>query len=152
VGRTDSKLEIGKKLGAKVLVNIREEDMMEAVLRETGGEGADFVLETSGNPEMVNKCVRAAKYGGAVSYIGFYDCPADAFPIDIVVSNKITIAGVMSGFGVPEEVIRILDEDRIDLTPIISHVIDLDELPEALLHPEKLPGTRIKVVVKVTDT
>ncbi|MBQ8507819.1 MAG: alcohol dehydrogenase catalytic domain-containing protein [Clostridia bacterium] len=149
VGRTEGKLAIGRKLGAQVLVNARQEDALEAILRETGGQGADFVLETSGNLEMVNKCVRALRYGGAVAYIGFYDNPADGFPIDIVVSNKITVSGVMSGFGVPAEVIRILEEDKTDLTPIISHLITMDEAPEALLHPEKLPGDRIKIMVKI---
>ena len=50
----------------------------------------------------------------------------------------------------PEEVIAILKEDHIDLKPIVTHLISMDELPEAMLHPEKLPGDRIKIVVKVT--
>ncbi|MBQ8507773.1 MAG: alcohol dehydrogenase catalytic domain-containing protein [Clostridia bacterium] len=150
-GRTDSKLEIGKKLGASVTVNARNEDVVQAVLRETEGQGADLVLETSGNLDAVNQCVRAAKYGGVASFIGFYESPIDAFPIDILVSNKVTVAGVMGNYGVPAEVIRILEEDKINLKPIVSHIISMDELPEAMLHPEKLPGSRIKVMVKMKN-
>ena len=150
VGRTDKKLEIGKELGASAIINVRREDMLQTLMQETDGEGVDFILETSGSLEMVNSCVRAVKYGGVASFIGFYDKPADDFPIDHVVSNKITLAGVMSGFAVPEEVIAILKEDHIDLKPIVTHLISMDELPEAMLHPEKLPGDRIKIVVKVT--
>ena len=150
-GRTDSKLEIGRKLGANVTVNVRKEDLLEAVCRETDGYGCDLVLETSGNLDAVNQCVRSACYGGVASFIGFYESPINDFPIDILVSNKITVAGVMGNYGVPAEVIRILEEDGIDLKPIVSHVISMDELPEAMLHPEKLPGTRIKVLVKVSE-
>ena len=149
VGRTDKKLEIGRQLGAGVLVNIRREDMLEAILRETGGEGVDFVLETSGSLPMVNSCVRGLKYGGVAAFIGFYDGPADNFPIDYVMANKITLSGVMSGFAVPAEVIRILEEGDVDFKPIITHLIGMDDLPEALLHPEKL-GDRIKIIVRVT--
>ena len=148
-GRTDSKLEIGKKLGADVTVNIRNEDLIEAVRRETNGKLADFVVETSGNPDAVNNCVLATCYGGTTAYIGFYEKVNPYFPIDIVVSRKITVVGVMGDYGTPAEVIRILEEDKIDLSPIITHEITMDELREAMLHPEKLPGSRIKVVVKM---
>lgn len=149
VGRTDSKLEIGTKLGATRVVNVRREDMIEAIMQETGGKGADFIMETSGNLEMVNRCVRSAKYGGVVSYIGFYDQPAPDFPIDVVVSNKVTIAGIMSDSGAPEEVIALFAKYKMDMTPIISHIISMDELEEAMIHPENLPEPRIKVLVKI---
>lgn len=148
-GRTDSKLAIGRRLGADVTINIRNESLIDAVLRENGGRLADFVVETSGNPDAVNNCVLATGYGGTAAYIGFYEKVNPYFPIDIVVSRKITVAGVMGDYGTPAEVIRILESDKIDLSPIITHVISMDELKEAMLHPEKLPGSRIKVVVKM---
>ena len=148
-GRTDSKLEIGRRLGATRLVNIRREELIEAVMQETDGKGADFIMETSGNLDMVNRSVRCAKYGGVVSYIGFYDRPAVDFPIDVVVSNKVTIAGIMSDSGAPEEVIALFAKYKMDMTPIISHIIGMDQLEEALIHPEKLPQPRIKVLVEI---
>ena len=66
-----------------------------------------------------------------------------------MVSRKITVVGVMGDYGTPAEVIRVLEEDKIDMSPIITHEITMDELREAMLHPEKLPGSRIKVVVKM---
>ena len=149
-GRTDSKLEIGKKLGADVVVNIRKESLQEAVLRETDGRNADLVLETSGNPDAVNDCVFCTGYGGTAAYIGFYEKVNPYFPIDIVVSRKITVAGVMGDYGTPAEVIRILEEDKIDLKPIISHVISMDELKTAMLNPRALGGEKIKILVKMS--
>ena len=148
-GRTDGKLEIGKKLGADITVNIRRENLEELILRETDGLGCDLVLETSGNMDAVNQCVRLCCYGGVASLIGFYEKPIDAFPIDVLVGKKVTVAGVMGNYGVPAEVIRILEEDKIDLTPIITHIISMDELPEAMMNPASLPGDRIKVLVKM---
>ena len=148
-GRTDAKLEVGKRLGADVVINTRREQLAEAVLRETGGQGADLVLETTGNLNVVNQCILSSAYGGAVSYIGFYESGIDAFPVDVLVSRKICVFGVMGDHGTPAEVIRIIEEDRIDLTPVITHIIGMDDLPDAMLRPEKLAGDRIKVMVKI---
>lgn len=149
-GRTDGKLEIGRQLGADLTVNIRSEDLSERILQETDGRGADFILETSGNIDAVSQCPLLARYGGTVAYIGFYDQPAGTFPIDAIVSRELSVCGVMGHFGTPAEVIRILESDRPDLSPIITHVISMDELPQAMLHPEQLPGSRIKVMVKIS--
>jgi len=148
-GRTDGKLEIGKQLGADIVVNVKKEDLAERVRRETDGRGAHFVLETSGNIATVTDCVQLARYGGAVGFIGFYDRPVDGFPIDAVVSRELTVSGVMGHFGTPGEVIRLLENNHIDFKPIISHVLSFDEAIDAMLHPERLPGDRIKIMVKV---
>ena len=149
-GRTDAKLEIGKTLGADVIINARKEDLTARVMEETNGRGADFVLETSGNGEAVNECVNLARYGGRVAYIGFYERKDKAFPIETVVSRELTVCGVMGHFGAPGEVIRLLQEKKPRLLPVISHVISFDDVPEAMMHPEKL-GPRIKIMVKVSD-
>jgi len=151
VGRTDGKLAIGKELGADVVINSRKEDAVAAVMRETDGLGADMILETSGNVEAVNQCILFARYRGTVSYIGFYESGSDGFPIDVLVSRKLNCGGVMGDFGTPGQVIRILEEDKINLRPIVSHVIDMDELQEVMLNPGKLQGERIKIMVKIAQ-
>ena len=152
VGRTDSKLEIGRQLGADVVVNVTRENLQDRVSQETGGLGAEFVLETSGNPDTVCQCVNLVRYGGDAAFIGFYDRPAEKFPIDVVVSRELRVSGVMGNYGVPGEVIEILQRDKIDLRPIISHLISFDEVPDALMHPEKLGKGRIKVLAKIAET
>lgn len=148
-GRTDAKLETGKRLGADITVNTRNEDLTSAVFRETQGQGADLILETTGNLEVVNQCILASAYSGTVSFIGFYESGIDSFPVDVLVSRKISVFGVMGDHGTPAEVIRIIHEDHLDLTPIITHIIRMDDLPDAMLHPETLAGDRIKVMVKI---
>ena len=150
-GRTDGKLEIGRRLGADVTINVRTEDLHARIMEETGGEGADFVLETSGNIQTINQCVLLARYGGGAAFIGFYDRGVDSFPIDAVVSRELTVSGVMGHFGTPGEVIDIVKGGDINLRPIITHVIGMDDIPMAMLHPEKLPGSRIRIMVKISE-
>lgn len=148
-GRTDGKLETGRQLGADVTINVTQENLEDRIRQETDGKGADFVLETSGNLQTVNQCVLLARTGGTVAFIGFYDRTVDSFPIDAVVSRELTVSGVMGHFGTAAEVIHVLETDKPNLLPIISHVITLDEAVQAMLHPEQLPGNRIKIMVKI---
>ncbi len=48
-GTRDARLELGKKLGADHVVNVREEDPVEAVQRITDGKGVHYVLEGRGH-------------------------------------------------------------------------------------------------------
>ena len=50
-GTRYERLNVGKALGADVIVNIHEQDAVEVVRAETGGLGADLVLECSGSPD-----------------------------------------------------------------------------------------------------
>lgn len=149
VGRTEGKLKIGKELGADVVINSREEDAVASVMRETG-YGAEMVLETSGNLEAVNQCVQFSRYGGTVSFIGFYEGGVDGFPIDLLVSRKLNCGGVMGDYGTPAQVIRILEKEKINLKPIVTHVITMDELPGVMMNPGSLTGDRIKIMVKIS--
>ena len=49
-GTRDNRLEIGSELGADHVVNVRNEDVVEAVRGSTDGKGVDYVVECSGAP------------------------------------------------------------------------------------------------------
>src|SRR3984885_3178301 len=52
-GTRDKRLEMGKKLGADAVVNVRNEDAVAAVQRLTKGKGVQYVLECSGAPNAL---------------------------------------------------------------------------------------------------
>src|SRR5271168_2497673 len=47
-GTRDNRLKIGKELGADYVINVRNENVVEAVKRLNGGKGVDYVVECSG--------------------------------------------------------------------------------------------------------
>src|SRR5580700_509740 len=52
-GTRDSRLEMGRRLGADHVVNLNREEPVEAVMRLTGGKGVSYVLECSGAPNAL---------------------------------------------------------------------------------------------------
>src|SRR5215470_8425440 len=57
-GPREARLTKGLALGADHIVNVTQEDPVEAVLRLNGGKGVDYVLECSGAPNAVNEAAR----------------------------------------------------------------------------------------------
>ena len=51
-GTRDERLEIGRRLGADFLVNVRKENLAARVAEITRGKGADSVLECAGGPRL----------------------------------------------------------------------------------------------------
>lgn len=57
----------------------------------------------------------------------------------------------MGDYGTPGQVIRILEKEKINLKPIVTHVITMDELADVMMNPGILKGDRIKVMVKIAE-
>src|SRR5215472_4376285 len=70
-GTRDSRLEMGKKLGADHVVNVNREAPVDAVMRITGGKGVNYVLECSGAANALNESGRMVNRGGRICLAAF---------------------------------------------------------------------------------
>ena len=92
-GTRDHRLQIGRALGADHVINVRNEDPVDAVRRITGGKGLDYVLECSGAPDAVNQAVHMLNRGGRICLAAF---PHEPPSIDVahIVRNNIYVYGI----------------------------------------------------------
>src|SRR5215470_1634738 len=92
-GTRDSRLDLGKRLGADHVVNARREDPVAAVKRITRGRGVHFVVECSGAPEALNEAAQMVNRGGRICLAAF---PQDPVPVDLayLVRNNIYVFGI----------------------------------------------------------
>src|SRR5579864_9042538 len=79
-GTRDARLDLGLKLGADHVVNIRREDPVAAVRRLTGGRGVHFVVECSGAAEAMNQAAQMVNRGGRICLAAF---PQHPVPVDL---------------------------------------------------------------------
>jgi L-iditol 2-dehydrogenase len=70
-GKRNSRLSIGRELGADRVVNINDEDAVEVVRQLTGGIGADYVVECAGNEATINQAVHMTNRGGKIFLAAF---------------------------------------------------------------------------------
>ena len=76
------RLEFARRMGADVVLNFKEQDVVAEVKRLTDG-GADVAIEALGQAETFQNCLRAIRPGGTLSSLGVYSghltLPLDAY-------------------------------------------------------------------------
>jgi 2-desacetyl-2-hydroxyethyl bacteriochlorophyllide A dehydrogenase len=148
-GRKPYKLNVGKNMGAEVTINATKEDLIKIVMEETGGKGADIVLETSGNTDVFSQCIDVVTRGGMVTLIGFYDKNLNDFDIDKLVTKQVHLQGILGEFGLPQQVINIMEKEKISLKPLITHRFRFGEAIEAMKTANEKNDTKIKMLVEI---
>jgi alcohol dehydrogenase len=137
-----SRLDLAAELGA-VPVEATE-DALAAVKAETGGRGADAVIECAGGVPALTSALKMARPRGTVSVIGAHFEPD--FPLDAgaMFANETTLR---VSVGAPtddrEDVLSLISSGRIDPTVAISHRMPLDEAAEAYQLFEARVATKV---------
>ena len=148
-GTRDNRLEIGGKLGADHVINVRKEDAVDAVKRLTRGKGAHYVLECSGAPNAVNEAARMLNRGGRICLAAFPHEPA-LVDVAYLVRNNIYLFGIRGeGKSATHRAAAFMAQKRFDALLIHTHTFSLDEVPTAIKYARERIDDAIKVVVKV---
>jgi L-iditol 2-dehydrogenase len=148
-GTRDGRLEMGKKLGADHVINVREEDAVEAVRRIMDGRGVHYVLECSGAPNALNEAAQMVNRGGRICLAAF---PHEPVLVDVahLVRNNIYVYGIRGeGQSATHRASAFMMQRRFDATLIHTHTFPLEELPTALRYARERIEDAIKVVVKM---
>ena len=131
----DDKLARGRQLGADEIINYRTTPDWDRVAKElTGGEGCEHVVELGGAGTL-ERSIRAARAGGAVSLIGVLSGAKAETPLPLVVMRNLRLQGVTvgsrDGF---EAMCRAMSQHH--LRPVVDRVFDFDDVPAAFAHLE----------------
>ncbi len=121
------RLELAKKMGADVAVDVSQTRVAQ-VQRELGmQEGFDVGLEMSGNPQAFTEMIDAMCHGGKIAMLGI---PSEPMPIDwnIVIFNMLTIKGIY-GREMYETWYKmsVMLQSGLDIAPVITHRLPYTE-------------------------
>ena len=146
-GTRDNRLEIGTKLGADHVINVRNEDAVDKVREYTGGIGVDYVLECSGAPNSLNEAGKMVSRGGKICLAAF---PHEDVLVDVanLVANNIYVYGIRGeGKSGTHRAAAYMDQKRFDASLIHTHTFDMGDLPEAIRYARERVDGAIKVVL-----
>ena len=159
VDSSERRLDMAKNLGADAAVNLAETDPVEAGIELTGGArpverfgvrggNADLVIDCAGAPSSPNQGLLMLKqqYGRLV-FVALFESPAD-LDFNQVVRKHVAVYGSWTWTGDDyRRAIELVESGEVRRGPLISHVLDLDDAPEAFAIQDK-PDAAIKVVLK----
>jgi threonine 3-dehydrogenase len=129
----EERLRLSIEVGADISLNPLKTDVVEAVLKETGGTGVDAFIDASGSVEAVNQGFKCLRKGGEVALIGLPSTPIELNLGPDVVFKEARIIGIHGRemFATWIRMENMLDKGLLHLSPIISHVKPLSEFKEA---------------------
>lgn len=132
---SDAKLERVRALGADHTINYRTEpNWGDAVLRLTGGQGVDQVIEVGG-PGTLPQSIKAVRNGGHISLIGVLTGRGGDVPTAAMMVKQIRLQGLIVGSRrQQQDFVRGIE--ATGLIPVIDKTFGLEELAEAFRYEE----------------
>ena len=145
-GTRESRLALGRQLGADVIVNSGRHDPVAAVMDATQGKGADLVIDCAGADDTFDQCIKMAKSGGKILLVGFYHGPVTA-DVSHAVRRNVTIYTERGEGGTSVgRALSLLAAGRLTAKPLITHRFPLSQVHEGFDILEKRIGDPVKVI------
>ena len=125
---------------------VAPEDCLDVVRQKCERGGADVVLEVAGAEDTFRLAWECARPNAIVTVVALYDKP-QTLPLPDMYGKNLTFkTGGVDGCDC-EDILRLIEEGKIDTTPLITHRYKLADIKAAYhLFENKLDGV-IKVVV-----
>jgi len=146
--RSRERLKLAQRFSADVLISSSEENFVERVMEETGGEGADVVMVACANPSAQEEALKVVGHRGRVNFFGGLPPGSSKISIDSNLIHYKECFVLGSHGSVPRQhklALNLLAEGRIKGKDFITHHFALDDIKEAFEVAEGHRG--LKVIV-----
>jgi S-(hydroxymethyl)glutathione dehydrogenase/alcohol dehydrogenase len=138
----DDKLAMAERFGATETVkNETDAGVVETVLELTGGEGADYVFEVVGIPDLVRLGWDCLRIDGTLVAIGVHPSDSEtSLPAGEFATSEKTLMACLYGTSRPTRDIPLLVEmfrqGRVQLDDLVTHRFSLDDINDAVAKME----------------
>ncbi len=131
---SDYRLGLARQVGADLAVNVKTQDLRQAVLEATSGEGVDVLLEMSGAPSAIRDGFQLLKAGGHAVLLGLPPKPFEFDLANMLIMKGVTVHGI-AGRKLWETwytMRGLLRSGAVNLAPIVTHRFKLEEFDRAV--------------------
>ena len=143
---------LAKTMGATAVIHPDLESGAEALLQQfsdVAGGAPDVIFECVGAPGLLQQCIEMAPYGGKIIPVGVCEQPDAIMPFFGLVKElriQFAIAYTRDDF---DTCVAMLGEGRIDVSPMVTDIVSLDDLPNAF-EALRMPSHQCKVLAKMS--
>jgi threonine dehydrogenase-like Zn-dependent dehydrogenase len=147
VDADENRLAMARRMGADVVLDYRQVDVLAEVKRLTDG-GADVAIEALGLQQTFENALRSLRPGGTLSSLGVYSgklqVPYEAFAAGLG-DHRIVTTLCPGGKERMRRLLNLVQSGRFDPTALLTHRFSLERITEAY----HLFGERLEGVLKV---
>jgi D-xylulose reductase len=141
------KLDLASSYGM-VPVNIKKQDLMNVIKKETGGWGIDIIFEASGNEAAIAGIFQPLCPGGKVVFIGM---PVNPVEVDIVAAQakEARLETVFRYANVYPRALSLLGSGKINVNPLITDRYKFADAIKAFDYAASPQPRSVKVVIEM---
>lgn len=145
-----AKLELAKRLGADETFDARTPGLVDEIKARTNGDGVEVLLEMSGSGSAIDMGLQMVRNGGTAALLGI---PSDDVRINLaerIIFKGLTVLGINGRkmFETWYQTQALVKSGRIDLRPIITHVLPFERYEHAFELMRN--GQAAKIVLDIT--
>lgn len=135
------------QLGADAVVNVAKESIVDIVMKQTDGVGADVVIDLSGAGQAIAQAFSFIKKDGKFGAIGLPHGNISLPWADMVLKAVNVFFSFSSGFGTWEKCLHLLNAGKVDLHPFTQARYSLDNWQEAF--EDARTGKVLKAIIEI---
>ncbi|RDU25252.1 NAD(P)-dependent alcohol dehydrogenase [Anaerosacchariphilus polymeriproducens] len=146
----DKRLEKAKELGAAEIINGKNKDAVEEVLKLTEGKGCDLVIETAGTEITTHQAIRMTKRGSNIVLVGYSKTGEMTLPMSLVLDKELTFKTVFRYRHRYPLAIEAVSEGKVNLKGIVTNEYNLEDIQEAMDNCVDHKEDIVKAVIKIS--
>ncbi len=116
----DYRLDLAKKMGVDVAINITRDDLGQVMKDLKIMEGFDVGLEMSGSGAALKQMISVMRNGGKISLLGLYSAPFQ-FDMNEIINRGLGVQGIYGRRMDNWHQMAYMVQGGLDLTPVITH-------------------------------
>jgi len=140
------RMEVGRTLGADLILNVDEEDPLPAIMDATDGYGAPLVIDAAGPAAALQLAMAAVARNGQITKIAWGPKPI-GLSLDLLVAKAASLQGSYSHtWRTWEAVLKMMATGALDVATMITHRMTIEDWLKAF----ELVQSRAAVKVVLT--
>ncbi|MCC7354120.1 MAG: zinc-binding dehydrogenase [Anaerolineae bacterium] len=139
----ETRLAVARRCGSQETINASQEPLAEGLRRLTGGAGPESIIDTTGEPRLLEQLLHLARVGGRVHAQGMYLEPVSIYIPETLFGRNLSLSATAGER--PEHVAEILSlmaDGCLIYEPLLSEVLPVSAATEAYElvhnHPEQV--------------
>ncbi len=144
------RLDKAMELGADGVINGKEKDAVEEVMRLTDGKGCDLVIETAGTQITTVQAIHMAKKGSNIVLVGYSASGEMTLPMSLFLDKELTFKSVFRYRHIYPMAIDAVAAGKVNLKGIVTDIFDLDDVQEGMDRSIHNKADIVKGVIRIS--
>ena len=147
----EKRLEKALELGADGVINGKEKDAVEELMKLTDGRGCDLVIETAGTQITTVQAMRMTKKGATIVLVGYSKTGEMTLPISMALDKELTFKTVFRYRHIYPMAIEAVAAGKVNLKGIVTDIFSLDEAQKAMDYSVNNKADVVKAVIRIAE-